>query len=164
MHIQNQQVLNLIVHEAYHIAFDSARSNAEPVDRTVDPLGWIAAGLQYEGMATYVGFEARDMFPAPEMEDYPMLVDPAARERLHRRLNSLLAKAAGYPPDRLQRTAWRIGVQERAYYVVGAFMAQTIDERLGRRALVETITEGPRFFIRRYNSVATEDRRIAVAE
>jgi hypothetical protein len=39
-------------------------------------------------------------------------------------------------------------------------MAQTIDEKLGRPALVDTIREGPRSFIRKYNSLVSEDMRI----
>ncbi|UCE61363.1 MAG: hypothetical protein JSU63_06370 [Phycisphaerales bacterium] len=160
LNIRTQEALNMIVHEAYHVGFNSARGNPGPVDREVDPVGWIAIGLQNEGMATYVAFRASDMFPAPGMEDYPLLVDPAARVRLCRRLNSLLAKAKSYSPDRLQSTAWRIGVLERAYYIVGAFMAQTIDEKLGRQALVQTISEGPRAFIHKYNALAPQDMKI----
>jgi hypothetical protein len=164
LNIRNQQILNMIVHESYHIGFNSARGDPGPVDREVDPVGWIAIGLQNEGMATYVAFRALDMYPAPEMKDYQMLTDPSARKRLRRRLNSLFAKAKSYTSERLQRTAWRIGVQERAHYVVGAFMAQTIDERLGRQALTGTISEGPRSFIDRYNALAADDMKILTDE
>ena len=141
-----------------------SRGEAPPIDRAADPIGWISSGLQYEGMATYVAFRALEMFPAPEFEDYQMLADADDRSRLRRRLNSLFARARSYTPEKLQKTAWRIGVQERAHYVIGGFMAQTIDEKLGRQALVETISEGPRSFIQKYNSVAAEDMKIVAGE
>jgi tetratricopeptide (TPR) repeat protein len=62
--------------------------------------------------------------------------------------------------EELRHELWRVGVEQRAYYVGGAYMAKTIDERLGRDALIATIVVGPRSFVRTYNSLVDERRRI----
>lgn len=163
MNIRSQQIPNLLVHELYHFGFNHARpAEVGPFPRGGE-LARLPFDLQYEGMATYVAYRAAEMFPAPQDRDYQMLEDEAARKRLLKRLNSLFAKARSYAPERLKKTAWRIGVQERAYYVVGALMAQTIDEKLGRSSLVETIAEGPRVFLKRYNELAPEEEELRVA-
>ena len=64
------------------------------------------------------------------------------------------------PQDSLQTTAWNICVEERAYYIVGACMAKQIDEKLGRKALVGTIAEGPIYFIDLYNSLVGNDEKV----
>jgi hypothetical protein len=53
-----------------------------------------------------------------------------------------------------------INVAARAYYVVGADMARTIEAHLGREALVMTIRDGPASFVRTYNGLVTEPERI----
>jgi hypothetical protein len=160
MNIRSRQIPNLLVHELYHFGFNHARpADAGPFPRGGE-LARLPFDLQYEGMATYVGYRAAGMFPAPHDRDYQMLDDDDARKRLLRRVNSLFTRAGSYAPERLKKTAWRIGVQERAYYVVGAHMARTIDDRLGRPALVETIAAGPPDFMRVYNGLVPEAERV----
>jgi hypothetical protein len=44
------------------------------------------------------------------------------------------------------------GNTDRLYYVVGAHMARVIEERVGRLALVATITSGPKAFFDAYTA------------
>jgi tetratricopeptide (TPR) repeat protein len=48
----------------------------------------------------------------------------------------------------------------REAYVVGAYMAKRIEERLGKEALVATVAEGPGSFIRTYNGIAKPGMRL----
>lgn len=52
------------------------------------------------------------------------------------------------------------GKNQRALYLVGAYMALTIDENLGRGVLVETVRRGPRSFIATYNTMAKDGMEV----
>jgi hypothetical protein len=56
----------------------------------------------------------------------------------------------------LQDSLWIVGTTDRAFYVVGCYMAEIIDEKLGRDVLVETISKGPKSFLNTYNSLVEE--------
>jgi hypothetical protein len=89
-------------------------------------------GLQNEGIATYVGYRVGEIFPNNEEPDYVMLDDPAAVRRKLATLNELFGLVGTVSVDSLLGLAWDEGVIGRAYYVVGAHMAKTIDEERGR--------------------------------
>ena len=184
-------ILNAAVHEVFHIGY-GLRSHL----RTERPLknrflGDILQTLQNEGIATYVAYRARSMFPAPSEADFLKLENEAdvlaslqrlgaLFRRVERRQNAggehppsrdgpawmpewlarFLGLEARMTPAESRRELWRIGVEQRAYYVGGAYMARTIDEKLGRDALVATIAEGPRSFVRVYNTLVDKGRRI----
>ena len=120
--------------------------------------------LHNEGMATWVGYTARSIFPNSDEEDYEMLDDPAEVERQRGELNRLFTLAKTVSTDSLQAIAWDVGVMERAYYVTGADMSRTIEKQLGREALVATIETGPLDFIDTYNGLVDEDERIVTFE
>jgi hypothetical protein len=54
----------------------------------------------------------------------------------------------------------QIGISERVFYVIGALMAQTIEERMGKSAIVESVSKGPMEFLETYNSIASSDKKI----
>ena len=118
--------------------------------------------LQNEGMATYVGYEAASLFPAPDEVDYRLLENPKDVARLLREVNDLFARVGTVSVEELHRLAWQKGVTDRGYYVVGAVMAQTIDSRLGRAALIGTLSQGPLSFVRTYNSLVRGEERVQI--
>jgi tetratricopeptide (TPR) repeat protein len=177
-------ILNAMLHEVFHIAYgwnSFLRSEAPLADRF---LGDMLQQLQNEGMATYVAYKATSFFSAPSEKDFSKLEDEvevlASLDRLSKLFEQAerqqlpedgpawmpdwLAGLLGYEsrmtPEELRRELWRVGVEQRAYYVGGAYMAKTIDERLGRDALIATVAEGPRSFVRVYNSLVDGRRRI----
>jgi tetratricopeptide (TPR) repeat protein len=89
-----------------------------------------------------------------------MLEDMAEVKRLIGLLNGLLAAVDDVSPAEFRRRMWFTGVQARALYIPGAHMARTIDERLGRAALVRTMGSGPRTFMQTYNTLANGDLKI----
>ena len=75
------------------------------------------------------------------------------------RVNELLQETTVHSEDEIMSKAFS-GINQRALYVVGAHMARTIDETLGRDVLVETASKGPRSFITTYNTVAEDGKRV----
>jgi tetratricopeptide (TPR) repeat protein len=153
-------ILNTIVHEVFHVGYGSNECLRTEIELDDGKLNSLLGNLHNEGMATYVGYTARSLFPSPADQDYPLLERPSAVQRLVKRLNRLFESAESLSAERLKKKAWRLGVEQRAYYIVGAHMARTIDEKKGRQALVGTVVTGPRSFVSTYNSVADEGLRV----
>jgi tetratricopeptide (TPR) repeat protein len=147
-------ILDLITHEVFHIGYGWRRHARRELELENPTLYHMLDSLQNEGMATYLGWQALEVFPEAVQEDYSMLDDPSEVRRLTTALNDLFATASAMAPDDLRSASWEVGVTGRAYYVVGAHMARSIDAELGRPALVRTVVEGPRSFVAAYNRIA----------
>jgi len=162
-HYEDEQgkILNTMVHEIYHVGY---RSNV--VYQTDIPIASsgqeeIIHTLLNEGLASYVGYTANTLFPyqIPTV-DYVKLEDEKELRRLHGELIKFFISSENMQVSEMDSISWELGVMQRAYYVVGSFMAKTIDEKLGREALVTIIRKGPSSFINTYNSIAPDDLKI----
>jgi len=156
------KIMNLLTHECYHIAYGYnryLRREAELDNGLI--YNTMLDALHNEGLATYVGYLAQGFFPAKGMPDYQMLEDTAEVRRQIGEINRLFGIAENTPIDSLRKNAWETGVTKRGYYVVGAHMARTIDEKLGRDALLETVVMGPLSFIDIYNSLVENELKVA---
>lgn len=156
-------VLNIVVHELFHAGHVHY---IEPVDfkainTSEKTAELIMAGLQNEGMATYVAYKARQLFPSTMVDpDYRMLENKEDVLRLSEKINHLFNISKLKPFEEIRDVIWEEGVMSRAYYVVGAYMARKIEEVYGKDALVETILKGARHFINTYNTLAFDDFKI----
>jgi hypothetical protein len=155
-----QHLLNAILHEIFHIGYGRNPTSQKLASKTDDRFYGMLRPLQNEGMATYVAFMAVAMYPAAGEKDYQLLANPADVIELRRKLNALFEQAASLSADELQKRSWDIGVMQRAYYIVGADMARTIEGKSGRKALNETITKGPRSFVATYKALVPAAERI----
>jgi hypothetical protein len=159
-HGNPDNILNNLVHEIWHVGYAKSRDlRTEAV--TVDTARYdMLDTLHNEGFATHVGYRSDDIFHAPDEKDYRLLENPDDVSRLLGEVNNLFAQAGVLSVDELDRLTWERGVIGRAFYIVGAFMAQTIEDALGKRALVDTVAAGPITFVRLYNSVADAGQEI----
>ncbi len=156
-------ILNNLTHEIFHVGYSRMRAGRSEPPLGNDQLYGMLDALQNEGTATYVGYQAVAVFPAPGERDYRMLENPAHVRRLLGELNDLFAQVGELPQDELRRLAWRVGVTRRAYYIVGAMMAMTIDDELGRDELIRTLAVGPVSFVEVYNSLVSDDTKVHYA-
>jgi len=157
-------ILNAIVHELFHTGYNTNQVFRTEVDITNSAYHNLLTGLHNEGMATYVAYTAQAMFPAPAERDFKLLERLSEVRKRLKMLNSLFGRAESLSPEELRRESWKTGVEERAYYVVGGYMAKTIDKKIGRDELVETIRTGPRRFIDTYNSLVEERMEVCQLE
>ena len=153
-------ILNCLVHEVFHIGFGNHQRLRRELDLDNDAVNSMLNSLQNEGMATYVAYKAQHVFPAPDDRDYKMLERDEDVRQLLADLDNLFREAGSMESNKLWTRGWEIGIQKRAYYVVGASMARTIDETLGREALVATVEEGPRDFVHTYNGLVDPAMRL----
>jgi hypothetical protein len=157
-------ILNSLVHELGHVGYSRCRERRGEKPLHPEAMYRMLESLQNEGICTYIGHEAVPAFPAPDEADYRLLESPDDVTRLLRKVNGLLAQVGRLDSGELARRSWREGVTNRAYYIAGAHMSGVIDTRLGRAALVGSLTEGPAAFASLYNSLVEQDRRIIVPD
>ncbi|MBN2087439.1 hypothetical protein JW758_03760 [Candidatus Peregrinibacteria bacterium] len=160
---------NLIIHELFHQGFNNIKPSLKESGSKDSIINKIYNDLQNEGMATYVGYMALKDFPTydpdPFKDDYGFFQDTTTFKRLHELLNETLKKVPSFittesGQKEMQDTLWQVGSMDRAYYVIGCYMAQTIDKKLGRQTLIETISMGPQSFLQKYNSLVDEKLKI----
>ena len=156
----SSMILNTMVHELYHTGFGHIQFASTDPEFESSAIRRMLSDFQNEGITTYVAYKAQDLFPAPYEEDYSMLENNKIVYKLILRLNKLFKKSESMTADALQEESWELGVDKRAYYIVGAFMARTIDEKLGREELNMTIEKGPLTFIKSYNAIADKIMQI----
>jgi hypothetical protein len=153
-------IMNSLVHEVFHTGYNNNRYLQSEVWLESVQLNDILMFLHNEGMATYVGYTAQRFFPSTCEVDYEMLDNHKRVKALRDKINKLFKNARSMTPEKLKKQAWKIGVDERGYYIVGGHMARTIDEKRGRESLVETVEKGSSHFIHAYNSLVEEDMRV----
>jgi predicted alpha/beta superfamily hydrolase len=155
----SKNILNNLVQVVFDLGFRECRGvrTEKPLDQKIYTL---LEYLQIRGITTYVGYKAQDKFPAESVEDYNLLESDSDVTRLRRKLNDLFSKAKTMADKELRKSAVEIGVRGKAYTVVGAYMAQTIEEKLGLDALKDTISQGPLSFLKTYNKLTDDDKKI----
>lgn len=156
-------ILNLVVHECWHGGYCENRTQWTEAPLADEVLYRLLINIQNEGTATYVNYCARAVFPSPGDPDFAMLDDPDQVAAKLAGMNEILQRRGALSPDALRELVWQEGVLGRAFYIGGAHMARTLDERAGRRGLTATIGTGPASFFDAYNAVADGALRVRLA-
>jgi hypothetical protein len=157
-------ILNSVIHELGHVGYSRCRERRSERPLLPDAMYEMLESLQSEGICTYIGQQAVSAYPAPDEVDYRLLESSEDVTRLLTNVNGLLGMVGTVSDEELARRSWRTGVTNRAYYISGAHMSQVIDSRLGRDALIGSLTEGPAAFVDLYNSLVDHSRRIIVPD
>ena len=158
---------NLALQELHHIGFsDVFEWPSEEEHRENEIVIDMLVGLQVDGIATYIEYELFDQYPSPfEYFLYLMDKEPVVR-RYIRAMNDLFAVAQTRPEpfsaayDEAYREIGALCYRHKGFYIVGGYMAMTIEQELGREMLVQTVSDGFSAFAEAYNTVADEDMRI----
>jgi hypothetical protein len=156
-------VLNLLAHECWHGGFCENRERWSETPHDDTTLYRLLVNIQDEGVATYVNYTARSLFPAPGDSDFAMLGDPAQLVARFEATRAILNQRHTLDEPILRDLVWREGVLGRAFYITGAHMARVIEQRSGRDALTETIATGPLSFFAAYNRVADAPLRVSLS-
>jgi hypothetical protein len=108
-----------------------------------------------EGTATYAAYEARAQAGALAKDrDYVALTDEERMDRYRARYFETYKRMESAPERQLQDSDWDVledfSDGDRLWYRVGAAMAATIDEKLGRERFKKVLAEGPAAFFDAY--------------
>lgn len=162
-------LLNILIHEVYHVGFrlnspDCKYYELDPINKETF-VRFSYAYMQSEGMATYVGYKALNLFPSSyKHEDYKLFEDDKKVKNAINQINILLEKDSTMAMDSLNKEAWDIGVSQRAYYIAGAYIAKTIETKYGTEYLAELVQKGSLQFVKEYNAVVSDDYKITLIE
>ncbi|MCL2203966.1 MAG: hypothetical protein FWB88_08505 [Defluviitaleaceae bacterium] len=146
------------IHELHHAGFIMAKGGYMP-SLQIATRGEMAQAIAYfthlEGMGTYAPLDIRRREDAMDTDkDYIALQDAAGLAVLEQEYFDIYHHFASDPSAVLTREDWgKIGILsdgKRLWYIVGAHMARTIDQRLGRDALVGLMAKPPGAFIQTY--------------
>ena len=170
-----EYTLNLMIHEAYHIGQGRNYYFYLRLYSTINKkkrfMMQMYHDMQFEGLATWVGFKALDFMPITYTEDYnlpgydyfQLERDTCVRNSI-KQINRLIAKTNCSAIDSLNKEAFDIGVWKRAYYVAGAYMSKIIEAKFGKEYLAGLINKNEKVFITEYNAIVTDDYKITVIE
>jgi len=163
-------ILNTTIHEIYHVGF---KLNSPDYDKylAIDPtnqetfISFNYAYLQSEGMATFVAYKALNIFPSDYRHpDYELLENDSTVKKAIHQVNSLTEMAMTMPIDTLLQECWKLGVEERAYYVAGGYMANIIEEKYGTEFLAALVNKGSISFVKEYNLLVPDDYKLVLIE
>jgi hypothetical protein len=151
-------ILNTMVHELFHVGYsycENLRGGEEE-----GSLNGILRNIHNEGVCTYIGYMAQDIFPAPDEKDYVMLDNEGEVRRHLENANMILSKVGNIPEEELDKLSWEEGVMARSYYVTGAHMCRVIEGKSGTDVLKQTLVDGPGTFFESYNDLVPEKERL----
>jgi hypothetical protein len=157
---------NLGLHELFHIGFAANFEHLSKEEhRKNEIIVDVLTVLQNEGIATHISHRMNPEYPTP-FEWFIYLVDNETIVRWFiGEINEILADGSPPPPlgeayNQIYQRIGKIGYRWNGLYIVGGYMAMTIEDQLGRGTLVRTIQDGFYSFAETYNTLAPEDMKI----
>lgn len=156
---------NLALQELYHVgysetfkrpSFEELKENEIVIDMLI--------GLQNEGIATHIEHQLSEQYPSP-FEWFLYILNQKTVVRwyvngMNKLFNEAKMKPTGDAYNAIYRRIGAIGYRRKGFYIVGAYMAMTIEDELGRAALTQTILDGYESFADLYNGLVEEQMKI----
>ena len=154
------RILNMIIHEVFHGGHSWYRQYYPKGSYGSEALFIILRSLQGEGICNYVSYTGQKIFPVPDERDYIMLEKPEEVKNALDRINLIFSRVNVDSEEKLRDLGWDLGVKNRAYYVLGSYMWQTIDQKLGRAVLKRILSIDFTTFIYIYNTLVDSSLRV----
>ena len=156
---QTTNIFNVLAHEIFHIGYFGLQPFQTETWNDYYPIHVLLYTLQNDGMAVYTQYLLSSVYPyRMDIEVMFLRFKPAVKIMVNR-VNELISEIETLSEEELMQQVY-FGSNRRALYVAGAYMARTIDERLGRESLIETVRQGSSSFISTYNTIADEGMEI----
>lgn len=161
---QPGEIRYYMLHELHHAGFFECSNKPMPhldLKKYSDAVDLITLATQLEGVATYVPLKVRLKENAMNSDaDYVCLNDSLMMQNLEKEYFQIYYHFFNQPGKDFKDTDWKLIASlsngKRLWYRVGALMAKTIDEKLGRKELVNLINEDPKAFINCYLSLKNQ--------
>lgn len=154
-----RELLYFSMHELHHVAYTHFNPiySFDDLNSTEDLRRVIMHSTHLEGLAVYTSSKRRRRETAGTHRDYITINDPDKMSQLSIQFFEILNMYENEPCRALNEDDWDIlelmSDGDRLWYVVGAWMAKSIDSRLGRKALNSTIVLGPEAFFKFYSEI-----------
>lgn len=151
------------MHELHHVGYTHYNPifSLDELETNRGLLRIIKYSTHLEGIATYAPLEIRKREEGLTHRDYIILKDPKKRMNAITEFFQILKGLEKQEEQELQDKHYdilnKMSDLNRLWYISGAYMAQVIDESLGRKALTKTIIEGPNAFFKAYDNLCTRN-------
>ena len=156
-----RELTYLAMHEVHHVGHSSYHPLPWLSDvKTTNDLLWLVHyATHLEGMAVYTPLRRRSRDGCMSHEDYQVLKSPKETETRLKKYFGYLEKLKSEESRPLTDSDFDIieemsGRNQRLWYITGAYMAKTIDAKLSRQALTDTISKGHDYFFRLYSELS----------
>ena len=154
------ELIFIAMHELHHVGYvhyNPIFSFAE-LERLSDLKDAVRYSTHLEGLAVYAPLRKRVETGCIVHEDYSALMDEEIVEQRMMQYFDLVTELERKSDRTITDDDFGIfdpmsAKGKRLWYVTGAYMAKMIDERLGRKVLIDTVRQGPNSFFNLYNSV-----------
>jgi len=154
----------LAIHELHHVGFIAVKDGYMPAPQSIKTYGDVANIIEYmthlEGMGTYAPLATfeRNLIDKPSesiiANDYRILRDDNLLIQYEEEYFGIYSRFRNNPDNLLAEADLHkisaMSGNRRLWYIVGAHMAKTIDEVLGRHKLINTIAEQSSGFVAAY--------------
>jgi hypothetical protein len=168
-----EYTLNLIIHETFHLCQGNNYWFYSRYYMTLNKkkryLMKIYHDIQFEGIATWVGYKSigfipitysgQSMYDLPGYDYFSLESDSCVKKAINQ-VNELIRRANYKSIESLNNEALDIGVMQRAYYIAGAYISKTIEQKYGREHLAHLINKDEKVFIQQYNDSVARDYKI----
>ena len=126
-----------MTHEFFHVGYGQITNDFQEDPLEDETKNSYLSQLQNEGIATYVGYKIQDVFPGSDPDHVMMDKSDVVKEKIAA-VNEIFSQPDSVDLAERKQMSWDVGVMARAYYVTGAHMARTIDQKLGRSSGAST--------------------------
>ncbi len=154
------ELIFISMHEVHHVGYVhyNPTFSFSGLERLSDLKDAVRYSTHLEGLAVYAPLRKRVEAGCIVHEDYSALMDEEIAQQRMLQYFDLVTELERIS-DRTM-TDDDLGIFEpmsakgkRLWYVTGAYMAKMIDERLGRKVHIDTVTKGPNSFFDLFNLV-----------
>ncbi len=157
VYADQRELVYFAMHELHHVAYTRLQPiySFSGLKTTMDMLRAVTYSTHLEGLAVYAAYEKRRREGGLNHLDYRLYRDQGMRERVIEEYFRILGVLRGTRLRALREEDWGLIERlsgERLWYVAGLHMAKTVDERLGRVGLNDTMYSGPGSFFEAYES------------
>jgi hypothetical protein len=157
VYADKRELVYFAMHELHHVAFTRLHPiySFSGLSTTVDLRSAVMYSTHLEGLAVYSAYGRRRREGGLNHLDYRIYRNQGERDRVIEEYFKILDELRCEPMRSLREDDFELIERlsgERLWYVAGLHMAKTIDERLGREKLNETMRRGPVSFFEAYES------------
>ena len=154
------ELIFMSMHEVHHVGYIHCNPifSFSELKRLSDLRDAIRYSTHLEGLAVYAPLRKRVEAECIIHEDYSALMDEEIAEQRSIQYFDLVSEFEKLSDRAITDDDFEIfepmsAKGKRLWYVTGAYMAKMIDERLGRKELIDTIRQGPNSFFDLYYSL-----------
>lgn len=149
------------IHEVHHAGLTQVHRmpRIAGIATVAELLAFTRYATFLEGLAVHAARAARaEAHALADDRDYRALEDPPTLERILARYRDRIAFLESEVNRSLRDEHWAVVEEmssgERLWYVVGAYMAATIQQKYGRSRLLQVTAEGPESFVAAYGAAS----------